>query len=75
MAGPRDGRTRAELDPAAFRELGHRLVDDLAGLLERLQSPSELPVTTGERTPEIQAVLGADAPLPEDGADPGDLLR
>src|SRR5688572_20128149 len=75
MAGPRDGRTRPELDPAEFRELGHRLVDDLAELLERLRSPSALPVTTGETTPEIQAVLGADAALPEDGAAAGDLLH
>ena len=35
MAGPRDGRTPADLDPAAFRELGHRLVDDVRCLYIR----------------------------------------
>ncbi len=75
MGEPRNERTAPELPPAEFRELGHRLVDDIAGLLEQLQSPSELAVTPGRSTAEVQAALGADAPLPEHGADPAAVLR
>ncbi len=64
-------RSPIDLSPEEFRALGHRLVDDVAGLLERLP---ELPVTTGERPAEVRAVLG-DAALPEHGALPDALLR
>src|SRR4051794_29422486 len=63
-------RSAIDLDPEEFRALGHRLVDDLAGLLERLP---ELPVTPGESPEEVRAALG-EAPLPEHGAAPGELL-
>ncbi len=65
-----DERTRIDIDPEEFRALGHRLVDDLAGLLERLP---ELPVTPGESAEEVRAALG-DAGLPERGAPPGEVL-
>src|SRR3954447_12090871 len=65
-----DERTRIDIDPEEFRALGHRLVDDLAGLLERLPG---LPVTPGESREEVRAVLG-DAPLPEQGAPADELL-
>jgi glutamate/tyrosine decarboxylase-like PLP-dependent enzyme len=64
-------RSPIDLSPDEFRALGRRLVDDVAELLERLP---ELPVTTGERPAEIRAALG-DAPLPEHGAPPDELLR
>jgi aromatic-L-amino-acid decarboxylase len=64
-------RSPIDLSPEEFRALGHRLVDDVAGLLERLP---ELPVTTGERPGDIRAILG-DASLPEQGAPPDELLR
>ena len=47
-----------DLDPAQFRALGHRLVDDLGGLLEALASPSTLPVTPAESSAEVRAALG-----------------
>jgi aromatic-L-amino-acid/L-tryptophan decarboxylase len=65
-----DERSPIDLDPEEFRALGHRLVDDLAGLLERLP---ELPVTPGESSEEVRAALG-DSPLPEHGAAPDELL-
>jgi aromatic-L-amino-acid/L-tryptophan decarboxylase len=65
-----DEGTRIDIDPEEFRVLGHRLVDDLAGLLERLP---ELPVTPGESPEEVRAALG-DAGLPEHGAAPDELL-
>ena len=64
-------RSPIDLDPEEFRALGHRLVDDVAGLLERLP---ELPVTTGERPAEVRAVLGGSS-LPEHGSPPDGLLR
>jgi aromatic-L-amino-acid decarboxylase len=63
-------RSPIDLDPEEFRALGHQLVDDLAGLLERLP---DLPVTPGESPEEVRAALG-DAPLPEHGAAPDTLL-
>lgn len=65
-----DERARIDIDPEEFRALGHRLVDDLAGLLERLPV---LPVTPGESAEEVRAALG-DAGLPERGAPPDELL-
>jgi glutamate/tyrosine decarboxylase-like PLP-dependent enzyme len=62
-----------ELDPARFRALGHRLVDDLGDFLEALGSPSSLPVTPGESVAEVRAALG-DAPLPDRGVPPEEAL-
>jgi len=52
--------------------MGHRLVDQLADLLD---SVPRRPVTPGERPPEVRAALGTDAPLPERGSDPAALLE
>ncbi|HSM36427.1 MAG TPA: aspartate aminotransferase family protein [Longimicrobiales bacterium] len=54
-----------------FRRAGHALVDRIATFLEGLP---DRPVTTGEGPESIRAVLGADRPLPEDGADADGLL-
>jgi glutamate/tyrosine decarboxylase-like PLP-dependent enzyme len=57
-----------------FRRIGHELVDDLAGLFEALESPSELPVATGEPPADVQAALGGGG-LPERGAPAAELVR
>lgn len=60
------------IDADQFRRMGHQLVDDVAELLE---SMANRPVTPGESPPEVQALLGADRPLPEEGTDPERLLK
>lgn len=55
-----------------FRTLGHRLVEQLAGLLAAIPDG---PVTPGETPAQVRAALGLDGPLPEQGADPGVLLE
>lgn len=59
------------MPPDEFRRLGHSLVDAVAGFLEGLP---RRPVATGESPAAIRTVLGADRPLPEEGAEPGALL-
>jgi glutamate/tyrosine decarboxylase-like PLP-dependent enzyme len=61
------------LDPGEFRAIGHALIDDLASLFEALESPSELPVATGESVAELQSALG-DGPLPEHGSPADELV-
>ncbi len=68
--GP-DRITPLHLDPETFRRLGHRLVDDIAA---RLAAIPEGPVTPGESPAAVREALGAGAPLPERGADPGEIL-
>lgn len=55
-----------------FRAAGHALVDMVADFL---RSVPERPVTRGESPSEIQALLGAEAGLPEHGTEVGVLLR
>jgi len=56
---------------AEFRELGHRLVDQLAELLESVPSGC----VTHDATPSmVRQALGLDGPLPEQGTAPGALL-
>jgi glutamate/tyrosine decarboxylase-like PLP-dependent enzyme len=58
-----------EMSPRAFREAGHRLVDEMASFLESLPgrrvTPDETPTALRARLP---------AALPEEGADPLPLL-
>jgi aromatic-L-amino-acid/L-tryptophan decarboxylase len=63
-----------ELDPEAFRELGHRLVDDVAELLAELRSPASRPVVPVQTIADVQAAVGNDA-LPEHGSPAGEVLR
>ena len=65
-------RTPIDLDPDTFAAAGHRLVDDLAALLGSMRTRRVGP-PGGPR--ETRAVLGADRPLPEQGAEAGALLR
>src|SRR5918994_7793778 len=68
-----DRQSALSLDPEEFRAIGHALIDDLASLFEALESPSELPVATGETVAELQAALG-DRSLPEHGSPAGELV-
>src|SRR5215471_3978150 len=56
---------------ATFRSLGHRLVDQVAGLLESVPLG---PVTRDESPSAVREALSLACPLPESGMDPGLLL-
>jgi aromatic-L-amino-acid decarboxylase len=60
------------MDAAVFRALGHRLVDQLAALLE---SVPRGPVTRDESPSAVRDALDLTGPLPEAGTDPGLLLE
>ena len=60
-----------EMNPEQFRELGHKLVDQIAEFLAVLPHG---PVTTGEPPSRIKALLGSASGLPQSGSDPGELL-
>lgn len=55
----------------AFRHLGHELVDRIAAFLDHRPG---LPVTPNPAPEALRALLGADGPMPEHGADAGTLL-
>jgi len=55
-----------------FRSLGHELVDRIA---EHLSAIRSLPVTRAESVQDVRAALAADRPLPEEGMEPGALMR
>src|SRR5919197_3068683 len=67
-------RSPLELDPETFRALGYELVDELTTLLGELQSPAARPVVPEQTAAEVEAALG-DAPLPEEGSAPDEVLR
>lgn len=66
----RKGQAAVDLPAKTFRTMGHRLVDDVATLLEGLP---ERKVAPGKRPSEVKALLGG-AAIPENGADPVRLL-
>jgi len=74
--GLRGGRSAPEVPLAMeadeFRRLGHALVDRIAEHLEALPGK---PVSPGESPEVVRRVLGADGPLPREGAEPGPLLE
>jgi len=60
------------IDAAAFREIGHRLVDLLA---EQLKAVARGPVTRASTPAAIRAALALTDPLPEHGTAAGPLLE
>jgi len=64
-------QTPLEMTGDEFAELGHRLVDEIASLLDSMRDrrlgPDETPA-------EIRSFLGSDAPLPEHGTEAPELL-
>lgn len=67
----RGRRAPLELQPAEFREIGHRLVDQIA---ERLARLPDGPVTPDESPAQVRALLAAGQPLPSGGRDAGRLV-
>ena len=59
------------IDPDRFREIGHRLVDQIAALLESIPNR---PVTHDESPSAVRDALGLNGSLPQDGEDPAVLL-
>ena len=59
------------MDAAAFRDLGHQLVDRIAELLESIPRGG---VTRDESPSAVREALGLNGPLPENGTAPGVLL-
>ncbi len=72
-----DDRLEKRVSPLAmsseeFRKLGNELVGRIADFLESLPSR---PVTRAESPAEIRNALGSQRTLPQQGADPGQLLQ
>jgi aromatic-L-amino-acid/L-tryptophan decarboxylase len=67
----RERRAPLEMLPDEFREIGHRLVDQIADRLARLPSG---PVTTDESPADLRRALGAAQTLPAAGTDAGRLV-
>ncbi len=72
MDGDSGRRAPLAMDAATFRELGHRLVDQLAQLLASI--PQGL-VTRNESPSAVRDALDLTGPLPEAGTDAGALLE
>jgi glutamate/tyrosine decarboxylase-like PLP-dependent enzyme len=62
----------AELSPAEFRTIGHRLVDDIASFLETIESR---PVAPALAPSDIRKLIGAPAPVPDSGREPAAILE
>lgn len=67
MASDLTRHSALAMDATTFRALGHRLVDQVADLLNALPRG---PVTRNESPSEVRAALGLTGPLPESGMDP-----
>ena len=75
VEGKEEGTVRdapLAMDGEAFRAVGHRLVDQIAGLLD---SVPRRPVTPGESPSAVREALALTGPLPDQGADPAGLLE
>ena len=67
----RSGKAVIDIPTDEFRAMGHRLVDDIAALLDAIRKK---PVAPGKKPSEVRALLGQ-ASLPETGEDPGLILE
>ena len=65
-------RTVLEIDPEEFAAIGHKLVDDVAALLGSMRTR---PLGPGEGPEQIRSALGAGRGLPDEGADPAELVE
>ena len=72
MNGDSGRHAAIAIDAGTFRTLGHRLVEQLADLLERVPRG---PVTRNESPSTIREALDLAGGLPEKGTDPGPLLE
>jgi glutamate/tyrosine decarboxylase-like PLP-dependent enzyme len=70
ISGPAGRDVPLEMSADSFRELGHRLVDRIAGFLEDMPAG---PVTPGETPATLRALVGR-SPLPESGTPAATLL-
>ena len=61
-----------EIGPEEFRQLGYSLVDQIATFLATLR---QHPVTPGEMPAMVRHAIESDKLLPEQGMDPGTLLK
>jgi aromatic-L-amino-acid/L-tryptophan decarboxylase len=67
----RDRRAPLDMQPGEFREIGHRLVDEIA---DRLATLSEGPVTRDDSPAELRRAIAAELSIPDDGTDAGTLV-
>ena len=75
MTDEMDGARRQEalaMSAGTFRAVGHRLVDDLAALLEGIPDG---PVTHDLSPSTVREALNLNGGLPEDGADPARIVE
>lgn len=74
MSGVDEERRRPamDFDAQTFRDIGHHLVDQIAGLLASIPAR---PVTRDESPSDVRRALDLSGPLPEAGTAPGPLLE
>ena len=61
----------AELTPAQFRDIGHRLVDQIADFLSTIAERPVAPPTTPK---ELRALIGGGGGVPEKGSEPSAIM-
>ena len=61
-----------DMAPDEFRALGHKLVDRISDFMATMPTGK---VTPGETPAQVRAALDSTKGLPEQGSEPGGLLR